>query len=132
MSHETFRFIQNNGPSYSMMSHINGQKFWYKRAICFIKYICSRKFGKAIYGGQDVYFMPFFVVNWSSKINLCFLFQFSTRNMGVKLPSGIYWYRFLPITMQGLLLDNLTIRSLFMYGHQQCVQYIKCPGYLGG
>ena len=39
--------------------------------------------------------------------------------MRVKLLSGNDWYKFLPITVQGLHSVDLTISSLFMYGEQK-------------
>ena len=65
--------------------------------------------------------MSLFIVNWYTKINLCFLVRCSTWYIGVKLLGVIIDLRILPLAVQALHSVYLTINSLFMYGHQQCL-----------
>ena len=108
-------------------SNIHVQKFCYIGTIRFVKHTFSRKLRITIYCGEKVYFMAFVIVNWSTKINLYFLIQFSTKYLAVELLGGKYCSRFLPIVVQGLHSVDLTIGSLFMYRHQKCVTIYIMP-----
>ena len=75
--------------------------------------------------------MSLFIVNWYTKINLCFLVRCSTWYIGVKLLDVINDLRILPLAVQALHSVYLTINSIFMYGHQQCLGILIFPQVLG-